>query len=316
MGLFRKLLRCGPNVTVNFNMKQATLNECDMAENIDVIFGSIILLSVVLSTFLNPLMIILKITERTLIGQLYAYLGMLYFLSNIERGPMTIYKLFSKYYEEQLRSPPNAYQLFAQTLYGFTTQNQQFILLLISSTRFLKCYRPFREINRKLVIASVIIFNIYSVALTFARWNQKRTLVYFSWSQSIIFSPGKLQYSYATILWMVVSFTTTVISCVFSLATMRVLERAPNLTRQSRATKRRATIVIGLLSLVDCLLAVLNLLTMTTFILDASRLTFITCLFFHAVMSYSIMAGVNPILILLTGYSGREVLDKLKIRHR
>ena len=316
MGLFRNLLRCDPNVTINFKIKKASLNECDMAENIDVIFGSIILFSVVLSTLLNPLMIFLKITERTLIGQLYAYLGMLYFLSNIERGPMTVYKLFSTYYEENLRSSPNAYQFFAQTLYGFTTQNQQFILLLISSTRFFKCHRPFREINRKLVIASVIIFNIYSVVLMFARWNQKRTSVYFSSSQSIIFSPGKLRYSYATILWIVVLFTATVISCVFSSATMRVLEKAPNITRQSRAAKRRATIVIGLLSLVDCLLAFVNLLTMTTYILDASRLTFIASSFLHAVMSYSIMAGVNPLLILLTGYRGSEILNKLRIRHR
>lgn len=313
MGLFRNLLYCDLNITG----KRASLNECDMAENIDVMIGSIMLLSVVLSTLLNPLMIFLKIKERNLIGRIYAYLGMLYFLSNIERGPTTIYKLLKKTYKEKLRSSPNAYQFFAQTLYGFTTQNQYFVLLLISSTRFFKCHRPFRDTNKRLLITSVFIFNIYSAVLAFARWNQKRTFVYISSIQTILLSPQKVQeYDITYILWVLVILITSLSSCVFSLATIRTLRQAPNLTRQSRVSKRRATLVIGLLSFSDCLLTVFNVLTMMILFLDASRLEQISVSFFNTVVSYSVIAGLNPLFILLAGYKGREILDKLKIRIR
>ena len=290
---------------------QSQDNQCEDAEKLDKIFGAVLVINVVTSTLLNPPLIILKIMEKNMIGCIYATLGGMYFISNIVRGPIIIRKLLDEEYKETIHETPNTVQILRDVIFGLIHNNHQYILLLISSTRFVKCCWPFHRIRVKVVIAWTIFFNISTASLTFSKWFQEEKPAFFSLSQTIILkqsTPSSIDVIYVT--HFVLSISMSFLSILLSAGAVCVIQRAPSLTEQTRVKKLKASVVVGLMSLFDLLYGLLNIATWVM-VGHGSRYARVVLIFLLSVISFSFTAAFNPLLMLVAGYTRKEIKRKL-----
>ena len=141
---------------------------------IDYAFGILLILQFLLSTTMNPLVILMKMRKKSFTSKMFILLAFLCFTANIYRAPKVAYIHFQQ--EKCLNETPNISHYIETVHFCFVTTAAKLILLIIPVTRFIKTIRPFQVINNK----RIFIFGLlYMVAMLTAQM-----FIVFGWSFS------------------------------------------------------------------------------------------------------------------------------------
>ena len=113
----------------------------------DYAFAILLILQFLLSTTMNPLVILMKKREKSFTSKMFIFLAFLCFTSNIYRAPKVAYIHFQ---QKKCVDKTPSIPLYIETVhFCFVTSATKHILLIIPVTRFIKTIRPSIRLSRK-----------------------------------------------------------------------------------------------------------------------------------------------------------------------
>ena len=312
MGLFRSFPLNTDNYT---NATLCMFNSClsdGSSRILDVTFGVIMLLIFLVSSVANPLVVYLKIWEKSVAGNLFAILASIDFLMNVVRAPHTAYKLLNNAYEEYFISTASTFQIAMAIFHSALLTSEFGVVFVLSSTRFLKIKQPFMDMNPKVVILSCFILNLFlypSLIYSFAFASDK--IMFLSFVQSVN-SGTAIEFTTSRYINLILAIVIQLGSLVFSIGAVIVLARNPNITEQNRKNKRKACKTLVLMSIV-LLMSTIAFLLVRLLKNQISAFSYFIFLFISFTFLPHLIAVINPLMVLYFGYSRAQIQEQLNI---
>lgn len=281
---------------------------------LDITFGVFLVGALIISTCLNPLVILIKWRERTsTAGRLYLALFSLYFLFCAARSPPMIMKAFDT--DDKITDiNVTSGQIFLTILIQYLVINQQFLILMVSATRMIKIYNPFQKIEGRHLLLLIVLYNCAMIYPITSKLLQD-TRMYLAFIGIVVgYAPdgtGMSDMGDMSRFALFQGFTITALSLICSIITAMILGRSPNLTPDLRASKRRAVLVLALMCLTDLIFGVTYILLdqATKSVAQDNLELYFVMLFVCLVMGWVAICCINPIIILSVGYGS---IDKIR----
>ena len=274
---------------------------------LDYAFAILLILQFFLSTTLNPLVILMKMRDKSFTSKMFIFLAFLCFTANIYRAPKIAYIHFQ---QKNCVDETLNITLYIETVhFCFVTSAAKFILLIIPVTRFIKTIRPFQVISKK----RVFIFGLlYMVAMLIAQM-----FIVFGWSFSnsgwsflctiqlaITKEMGKC-ITYLNIGMLLVSEWAALF---FTFATIYVIATSTSMTatRRNKLKALRAVVVMTTFDAASTLTYTIRTYYLTDINIEHTTATTIL-VYITKVILPSLAAAINPAFILYFGYTKNDV---------
>ena len=280
----------------------------DLATFLNILFGVLLIATLIVSTVLNPVVLVLKVKEKTQAGYLFAVLSMIDFFINALRAPGIVYTLLQLNTPAPLLKQATTSEKIISIVYNVLQGNEVFITFLLSVMRFQKIKHAFFWIKNRWLVLAAFVFNIGLVTLTILMTvNSKTGVGYFLSPPQIVLRQPILGLLNERAGWVFLLTILNWTALVFSIGSIVLLQKnGANMTDRSRENARKACkALVGM--------NVLYVIQLTGLVLAFSlhqvlnRLFYYTLVVFVSVANPHFISAINPVLVLVFGYSFTDI---------
>ena len=280
----------------------------DLATFLNILFGILLIAALMVSSVLNPVVLVLKVKEKTQAGYLFAVLSVIDFFINALRVPGIVYTLLQLNIPAVKQREANTAEKILNNLHNILHGNEVLVIFLLSTMRFLKIKNSFCTIKTRWIALVMLVYNMGVVPLSaYMSVELKTGEGYFvSPTQTVTRrqDPGLKD---ERAVWVSLLILLNGTALVFSIGSIVLLQKnGANMTDRSRENARKACkALVGM--------NILYVIQLTGLVLAFSlhqvlnRLFYYTLVVFVSVANPHFISAINPVLVLVFGYSFTDI---------